>query len=53
MPKSVSYQTYLIESLKDPDEAVGYLNTALEGGDIEVFLVALHNVIQAQGVSLS
>lgn len=47
--KSVSYQDYLINSLKDPEEAAGYLNAALEGGDINVFLLALQNVIQAQG----
>jgi len=46
--KSVSYQDYLIGSLKDPEEAAGYLNAALEGGDINVFLLALQNVIQAQ-----
>jgi probable addiction module antidote protein len=45
----VSYQEYLIESLKDPVEAAGYLNAALEGGDIHVFLEALKNVIEAQG----
>lgn len=43
------YQDYLLESLKDPREAAGYLNAALEGGDIKVFLLALHNVVQAQG----
>ncbi len=49
MAKSTSYQDYLIESLKDPEEAAGYLNAALEGGDINVFLLALNNVIKAQG----
>ena len=49
MSKSISYQDYLIDSLKDSEEAVGYLNAALEGGDIHVFLVALQNVVQAQG----
>jgi probable addiction module antidote protein len=47
--KSVSYQDYLIESLQDPEEAAGYLNAALAGGDIKIFLLALQNVIQAQG----
>jgi len=47
--KSVSYQDYLIKSLKDPEEAAGYLNAALFGGDIRVFLLALQNVVQAQG----
>jgi hypothetical protein len=30
MSKNIKYQDYLIESLKDPEEAVGYLNAALE-----------------------
>ncbi len=49
MVKSKSYQDYLIESLKDPNEAAGYLNAALEGGDMHVFLLALQNVIKARG----
>lgn len=49
MVKKVSYQDYLIKSLKDPEEAISYLNAALAGEDIKVFLLALHNVIQAQG----
>ncbi|PCH57416.1 MAG: putative addiction module antidote protein [Legionellales bacterium] len=49
MVKSVSYQDYLIESLRDPEEAVGYLNASLEAGDINTFLLALKNVIKAQG----
>lgn len=47
--KSVSYQDYLIDSLKDPIEAAGYLNAALEAGDGNVFRLALQNVIQAHG----
>ncbi len=47
--KSVSYENYLIASLQDPEEAAGYLNAALKGGDIDVFLVALQNVVQARG----
>lgn len=49
MVKSTNYKDYLIKSLKDPIEAAGYLNAALEGGDIEVFLLALRNVVKAQG----
>lgn len=47
--KSVRYQDYLISSLRDPEEAAGYLNAALEGGDVQVFLIALQNVVQARG----
>ena len=49
MAKSIDYQDYLIDTLQDNEEAAGYLNAALEGGDIKVFLLALHNVVQAQG----
>ena len=49
MTKSINYQTYLIESLKDPEEAAGYLNATLENGDAESFLLALQNVVKAQG----
>jgi DNA-binding phage protein len=49
MPRSVSYHDYLIQSLKDPKEAEGYLNAALEDGDPRVFLQALRNVAEARG----
>ena len=54
MKKSASYEEYLIEELKDPQEAVEYLNHALdeednEGNDIKLFLLALQQVIKAQG----
>lgn len=47
------YQAYLIQSLQDPDEAVNYLQVALdeyeEDGDPEAFLIALRNVTEACG----
>ena len=46
--KSMDYQEYLIDSLKEPEEARGYLNAALEGGEVDVFLRALQNVVKAQ-----
>ena len=55
MAKSKNYQEWLIEKLKNHDEAVAYLNTALEEsfkGDKEsqhLFLVALKNVAEAHG----
>ncbi|MEM8805291.1 MAG: transcriptional regulator [Cyanobacteria bacterium P01_G01_bin.38] len=48
MPTSRSYQEYLIESLKDPDEAAAYLEAALEEGDDSLLQVALKNVIEAK-----
>jgi probable addiction module antidote protein len=55
MPRSKKYQEWLIEQLKDHDEAVAYLNAALEEslkGDEEsqhLFLIALRNVAEAHG----
>ena len=49
---SGSYQEDLIEALKDPEEALGYLKAAIEESDMpEVFLLALRNVAEAHGVS--
>src|ERR1700734_2104368 len=55
MTKNKNYQEWLLEKLKDHDEAVSYLNAALEEslkGDEEsqqLFLIALRNVAEAQG----
>ena len=55
MARSKKYQDWLIDKLKDHDEAVAYLNAALEEslkGDEEsqhLFLLALRNVAEAQG----
>jgi len=47
--KGKNYQEYLIDSLKDSNEAAEYLSAALEDGDPEVFLLALRNVSEALG----
>jgi len=47
--KTVSYEKFLIESIKDPKEALGYLNASFEDEDPRVFLLALRDVIKAQG----
>lgn len=44
-----SYQTDLIEGLKNPKEAAAYLNAAIEEGDRELLLLALRNIAEAQG----
>ena len=51
MPKSRSYQEYLIESLKDPVEAAGYLWAILQAEDPEpeLLLLALKDVTLALG----
>ena len=55
MARSRRYQDELIKALKDHDEAVAYLNAALEESfdgnseSHELFLRALRNVAEAQG----
>lgn len=49
VPPSKPYHPELIKALRDPREAVEYLNSALEDGDLEGFLLALRNVAEAQG----
>ena len=49
MPPSKPYHPELIKALRDPREALEYLNSALEDGDPEGFLLALRDVAEAQG----
>ncbi len=45
---SVDYMDHLLKDLQDPECAAGYLTAALEESD-KVFLIALRDVVQAQG----
>ncbi len=47
MPRSRSYRDDLLKALTDPVEASEYLNAALEDGNLEVFLLALRDVVDA------
>jgi probable addiction module antidote protein len=49
MAKSRSYQKDLLSALQNADEAVEYLNAALEDGEPEVFLLALKDVVDSHG----
>ncbi len=49
MPTSIDYNEYLIKTLKDRKEAVGYLNACLQDPDPRVFASALREVARAQG----
>jgi DNA-binding phage protein len=42
------YHPYLIESLKDPEEAAAYLDVVLAEGDPEQILLALKNLAEAR-----
>lgn len=48
---SAVYEEILLEDLKDPAEAAAYLEAALEDTDPSVFLLALRQVAQAQGMA--
>lgn len=48
---SAAYEEILLEDLKDPAEAAAYLEAALEDKDPSVFLLALRQVAQAQGMA--
>lgn len=53
LDNTADYHSDLIASLKDPEEAYGYLQVALEeyqeDNNLDAFLVALKNVASAQG----
>jgi probable addiction module antidote protein len=53
MKRTKDYEDSLIEALKDPEEALAYLNATLMDEDQEVFLLALKHVLKAQGVDIS
>ncbi len=48
-PPSVPYEPWLIERLKDPEEAAAYLEAAIEDGDQAGLMLALRHVAQAFG----
>lgn len=47
MPKSESYHAYLIERLKNPEEAEAYLKAVLLENDRRLLHKAIKNVIEA------
>ncbi len=51
MPRSVSYQEYLIKSLEEPIEAAAYIEAILEAEnpERELLLSSLDDVIEAYG----
>jgi probable addiction module antidote protein len=49
MKPSVPYSQILKRELKDPKQAIGYLNACLENEDMNVFLLALADVASVHG----
>lgn len=50
MNRSQNYKEDLLKSLQDDTEAKEYLNAALSDGNLEVFLLALQDVIEAKTI---
>ena len=50
-PRDVSYQDYLLESLKDPLEAAAYVEAVMELDDPTALLLALRQVAKAHGMA--
>ena len=49
--RDVTYESRLLEDLQDPEEAVAYLEAAIEDDDPATFLLALRQVVRAHGTS--
>jgi DNA-binding phage protein len=49
MAKSVSYHSYLMQALKDPKRAEGYLEAAIDENDLELLQDVVNDVIEAIG----
>src|SRR3989344_7545470 len=49
MKEKRTYHGDLMNHLKNPDTAIGYLNVAREDSDRRVFLIALRNVAESWG----
>jgi probable addiction module antidote protein len=46
-----NYKEHLFERLQTPEEITGYLNAAIEEGDVAVLLLALRDVAEARGIA--
>lgn len=44
-----SYDSFLVEQLRDPELAAEYLSAAVEDGSLEQLLIALRAVVEAHG----
>ncbi len=49
MITTISHHDFLMEFLRDPKEALAYLNAVSAHGNVRYLLVALRNVVEAQG----
>ena len=49
VPASVPHEPWLIERLRDPEDAAAYLEAAIEDGDQSVLMLALRRIALARG----
>ncbi len=49
---AIDWQPELLKILKDPEDAIAYLNVAMADEDPTIFLIALKNVIEAQDLQI-
>lgn len=49
MKRVVRHHDYLMKHLKNPTEASAYLNSVAQDGSLGFLLIALRNVVEAQG----
>jgi probable addiction module antidote protein len=47
--KAISYKDDLLVELQDPEYASMYLEQTLETGDMQAFLIAMRDVVEARG----
>jgi probable addiction module antidote protein len=50
-PRDVSFEDYMIESMKDPTEAAAYIEAAIDLEDPTALLLALRHVAKAHGMA--
>lgn len=49
--RDVSFDDYMVESMKDPVQAAAYLDAVMEMGDSAALLLALRHVVKAHGMA--
>jgi DNA-binding phage protein len=50
-PRDASFDDYLVKTMKDPAEAVAYIEAVMEQDDPAALLVALRQVAKAHGMA--
>lgn len=51
MARGVNYDDFIVDAIRDPDEAAAYLEAVIELNDAPALLVALRDVARAHGIA--